>query len=131
MCSSAGAWLRPERIKQLFQHVWLTVFFRHAAFARQKVVQLAGMVLVQVWDRGGAGKMKRRYLVWTVVSSVTGIFALSIVAPVAAADLNPVYKAPAIAPAFNWNGFYVGANVGGAWTSNTVPSPTSSVRFPV
>jgi hypothetical protein len=65
--------------------------------------------------------MKTRYLVSTFVSSVAGMFVLSTVAPVAAADLNPAYKAPvpAIAP-FNWNGFYLGANVGGAWASNAV-----------
>jgi hypothetical protein len=82
--------------------------------------------------------MKRRYLVSTCVSSAVSIFTLSAVAPVAAADLNPMYKAPvaAISPAFNWNGFYVGANVGGAWASDSVsgsslagPFPTSS-SFP-
>jgi outer membrane immunogenic protein len=37
----------------------------------------------------------------------------------AAADLStpPAYKAPAIAPApyYNWNGFYIGANIGGGF----------------
>jgi outer membrane immunogenic protein len=75
--------------------------------------------------------MKTRYLVSTFVSSVVaGIFALSTVAPVAAADLNPVYKAPvpAIAP-FNWNGFYVGANLGGAWTSDAVTQSDLAGNF--
>jgi outer membrane immunogenic protein len=69
----------------------------------------------------GGVRIKTRYLVSTFVSSVAGMLVLSAVAPVAAADLNPVYKAPvpAIAP-FNWNGFYLGANVGGAWASNAV-----------
>ncbi|MET4262470.1 outer membrane immunogenic protein [Bradyrhizobium sp. S3.12.5] len=47
-----------------------------------------------------------------------------------AADLAPQYtKAPAMAPSYNWTGFYVGANVGGQWgsadpTTSTVFSPT-------
>jgi hypothetical protein len=71
-------------------------------------------------DHGGR-EDEDALLVWTFVFSIAARFALSAVAPVAAADVNPVYKAPApaIAP-FNWNGFYVGANVGGAWASNTV-----------
>lgn len=35
-----------------------------------------------------------------------------------AADLPvkaPVYKAPIIAPVYNWTGFYVGLNLGGSW----------------
>ena len=33
-----------------------------------------------------------------------------------AADLAAQYtKAPAMAPAYNWTGFYVGGNVGGQW----------------
>jgi outer membrane immunogenic protein len=75
--------------------------------------------------------MKGSCLVSTFVFSVVGIFSLSVVVPVAAADLNPVYKAPvpAIAPAFNWNGFYVGANVGGAWASDTVTQSSPVAPF--
>jgi outer membrane immunogenic protein len=32
-----------------------------------------------------------------------------------------------MAPAFNWNGFYVGANVGGAWASETAVAPSNLV----
>jgi outer membrane immunogenic protein len=75
--------------------------------------------------------MITRNLVSAFVSSVAGVFVLSTAAPVAAADLNPVYKAPvpAIAPAFNWNGFYVGANLGGAWASDTVTQSTAVAPF--
>ena len=47
-----------------------------------------------------------------------------------AADLAPQYtKAPIMASAYNWTGFYVGANVGGQWgsadpTTSTVWTPT-------
>jgi outer membrane immunogenic protein len=34
-----------------------------------------------------------------------------------AADMAPYYKAPPVAQGFNWNGFYLGADVGGAWSS--------------
>ncbi len=46
-----------------------------------------------------------------------------------AADLAAHYtKAPVMAPAYNWTGFYIGGNVGGAWgsadpTTSTVYSP--------
>jgi outer membrane immunogenic protein len=39
-------------------------------------------------------------------------------APAMAADLptkRMVSKAPIVAPMFSWTGFYIGANVGGAW----------------
>lgn len=47
---------------------------------------------------------------------LVGIFALA-AAPALAADLSkPVYKAPPLAaPAYNWNGFYVGAHIGWGW----------------
>jgi len=51
-------------------------------------------------------------------------------ASVQAADLAAQYtKAPMMAPAYNWTGFYVGGNVGGQWGSSdpstsTVFSPT-------
>lgn len=43
--------------------------------------------------------------------AVLGLSAAAGEAPAVAGDLGP---------AFNWNGLYVGANVGGAWASNTV-----------
>ncbi|MCK1652107.1 porin family protein [Bradyrhizobium sp. 149] len=51
-------------------------------------------------------------------------------ASVQAADLAAQYtKAPMMAAAYNWTGFYVGGNVGGAWGSSD-PS-TSTVFSPV
>ncbi|MGY4338181.1 outer membrane immunogenic protein [Bradyrhizobium sp. LM2.9] len=44
-----------------------------------------------------------------------------------AADLAAQYtKAPMMAPAYNWTGFYVGGNVGGQWGS---ADPTTSTVF--
>jgi outer membrane immunogenic protein len=73
--------------------------------------------------------MMRLRLVSTFVSAIAGVFALAGAA--SAADLSPVYKAPpaVVAPAFNWNGFYVGANLGGAWASDTVTQSTRVSPF--
>jgi len=51
------------------------------------------------------------------------LLGLAVAAPVRAADLSvaPIYKAPPVVatPAYNWSGFYLGVNGGGAWgTSN-------------
>jgi outer membrane immunogenic protein len=51
------------------------------------------------------------------------LLGLAAVGPVRASDLSvaPLYKAPPVvaAPAYNWSGFYIGANGGGGWgTSN-------------
>lgn len=37
-----------------------------------------------------------------------------------AADMNMPLKAPAMAPAWNWSGFYIGLNAGGAWGRSNV-----------
>jgi opacity protein-like surface antigen len=42
--------------------------------------------------------------------------------PAAAADMAPYNKAPLPAPVFSWTGFYVGADVGGVWSSQDVSS---------
>jgi outer membrane immunogenic protein len=38
--------------------------------------------------------------------------------PAMAADMAPYYKAPLQAQSFSWTGFYIGADVGGAWSNN-------------
>jgi outer membrane immunogenic protein len=47
-------------------------------------------------------------------------------APAMAADLAPLYKAPAPALAPTWNGFYLGGTLGGAWSDNSVNVVTTN-----
>jgi outer membrane immunogenic protein len=42
-----------------------------------------------------------------------------------AIDLNPV----PLPPPLTWRGFYIGGNVGGAWTTNTISDNLTSVSF--
>ena len=39
----------------------------------------------------------------------------------------PVYKAPIAAPAYNWSGFYVGANFGGGWSNGSLNIPGNNL----
>jgi opacity protein-like surface antigen len=39
----------------------------------------------------------------------------------------PVYKAPIAAPAYNWSGFYMGANFGGGWSNGSVNIPGNNL----
>jgi outer membrane immunogenic protein len=65
-------------------------------------------------------------------AAVTGL----LVGPAAAADLLPVkapiYKAPPVVVGDPWTGFYVGANVGGAWghSDATTSVPCDAVNSP-
>jgi len=58
--------------------------------------------------------------------AAVGIFGASALA----ADLPtkaPVYNAPISGPPYNWSGFYVGANLGGAWTSGRLNIPGNNL----
>ena len=64
-----------------------------------------------------------------LVLAATVIVTFAAAAPAMAADLRvaPMHtKAPVAAPAFNWTGFYVGANLGGGWARDT-DSVTASI----
>jgi outer membrane immunogenic protein len=51
-----------------------------------------------------------------IVSTGIAVAALVAAGPVAAADMGVVpATAVAVPPYYNWNGFYIGAHVGGAW----------------
>jgi hypothetical protein len=46
------------------------------------------------------------------------VFVGLLTGPAMAADLPvkaPIYETPAVAPVYNWTGFYVGVNGGGSW----------------
>jgi outer membrane immunogenic protein len=90
------------------------------------------LVAIKLWSRSLAGlpgavgdvidwgldTMKSHWLTAAVVGVVTHMTAVGAFA----ADLPPapVYtKAPVYAPAPSWTGFYIGGDIGGAWTSNT------------
>ena len=51
-----------------------------------------------------------------------GLLALGVIGPASAADMRaPVRVPPPIAaPIFTWTGFYLGGNIGAAWTTNRV-----------
>jgi outer membrane immunogenic protein len=67
-----------------------------------------------------------------VLSSFVAVASLSVGALSAhAADLSAMYKAPpmAVAPAYNWTGFYIGGNVGYGWGKgdvDVVPGPSAA-----
>jgi outer membrane immunogenic protein len=67
-----------------------------------------------------------------IKTSILGVSLALLVAPAAmAADMRPapVLKAPMMAPAYNWSGFYIGVNAGGAW--GQFDPATSTVFSPV
>ncbi len=53
------------------------------------------------------------------VAAVTGSALLTAIVTANAADMAVKAAPIPMAPAFSWTGFYVGANVGGAWTPNS------------
>jgi outer membrane immunogenic protein len=53
---------------------------------------------------------------------LAGVAVAAVAAPALAADLPPApypMKAPAYVAVYNWTGFYLGANLGGAWARET------------
>src|SRR5215472_13057970 len=41
----------------------------------------------------------------------------------------PPAPPPVIVPLYNWTGFYIGGNLGGAWTSGTLTDNFTGARF--
>ena len=48
---------------------------------------------------------------------LVGVSLGALMMPALAADMAPYYKVPPVAQGFNWTGFYIGGDVGGAWSS--------------
>src|SRR3954470_21587635 len=74
----------------------------------------------------------RSFLEIVVIKIVAALFSVALSATAAsAADLaaRPYTKAPMMAPVYNWTGFYVGLNAGGAWSESN--ATTSTVFSPV
>src|SRR5579871_5147650 len=62
----------------------------------------------------------------TVLGAAAGLLALGAALPVSAADLPPRLPAyPAVVPYYSWTGFYIGGDIGGAWTIGSVTDSTT------
>ncbi len=59
------------------------------------------------------------------LGSVT-LFAICVSFTAHAADM-PVKAPPVLSPPYNWSGFYLGANVGGAWTNGSLNIPGNNL----
>ncbi len=74
-------------------------------------------------------KSRRSLKLWLTASAAVVTFAGS-----AAADDSVVTKAPAIpftGPAYNWNGFYAGGHIGGAFGTSNWSTPGASGSAPI
>src|SRR5450631_2857042 len=68
----------------------------------------------------------------TLKTSIAALALLTISVAASAADLKPapVYtKAPMMAPAFSWTGFYIGGNFGGAWAHHNWDDSLFGLNF--
>jgi opacity protein-like surface antigen len=54
------------------------------------------------------------------------LFAILVSVTAHAADM-PVKAPPLPSPLYNWSGFYLGANLGGAWTSGSLDIPGNNL----
>ena len=54
------------------------------------------------------------------------LFATCVTLSVRAADM-PVKAPPVYPPPYNWSGFYLGANLGGAWTNGSLNIPENNL----
>jgi len=66
------------------------------------------------------------------VLSTSAILGLGVPHTVSAADRPvkaPVYETPVAAPVYNWTGFYLGGNIGGAWSDVTLTDNAIGVSW--
>jgi outer membrane immunogenic protein len=71
----------------------------------------------------GVGAMRNIRHAAVVASAFLAIGALTAGGPASAADMPvkaPVYKAPIVAPVYNWTGFYAGASAGFGWGTGSI-----------
>src|SRR5215468_5686720 len=54
------------------------------------------------------------------------LFAIGVSVTARAADM-PMKEPPPPSPLYNWSGFYLGANLGGAWTSGSLNIPGNNL----
>jgi opacity protein-like surface antigen len=73
----------------------------------------------RVMARNSGGVVKTLFLACIAALELLGAAALAADMPTKA----PVSKAPIAAPPYNWSGFYVGVNFGGAWTNGSLNIP--------
>lgn len=69
-----------------------------------------------------------------ILTSTIAALTLAATAPAFGADLTPRYKAPPPAAPpiiYNWTGCYIGGNLGGGWSRNSLATVTSFLGTPI
>src|ERR1700712_570696 len=70
----------------------------------------------------------KKLIIGFAMAALAALAAL-VALPALAADLRVKAIAPALAPAYDWSGFYIGGQAGGAWSESSVTNVTGTHFF--
>ena len=68
----------------------------------------------------GISKMQRTWLLASAAAAVLSASSVSFAADLANRSVYAQPAPPLLPPVYNWTGFYIGGNLGGAWANGTV-----------
>lgn len=79
--------------------------------------------LLQTFYRVSLYSRQLQFIAWRMKMKIRYLLAASVVALIAASSAKAAdivhYQEPAV-PAFSWQGFYIGGQIGGAWSDSTI-----------
>src|ERR1700739_3038512 len=95
---------------------------RHSCRGRPMIEFVVAELRHTSGSRGGGDMMRASLLVGICAAAFAAI-------PAMAADLPLKAPPPMVVPPFSWTGFYIGANIGGAWSHSTITDVATGATF--